>query len=129
MILLWQKTAILSSDSFFSGLETKLLNSHLMKRMYLLNFFFSLYCKRLQMKQLFWCGDQPTVGINLQLVSHSWVFSLSLTAWPLTRKANCALENIYEPGREIGLRSVDKQGGDGGEEEKKKGENVKPTLR
>lgn len=88
--------------------------------------FFSPYCKCLQMKQIFWCGDQPTGGINLQLVSHSWVFSLSLTACPLTRKANCALENIYEPGREIGLRSVDKQGGDGGEEEKKKEKTWNP---
>lgn len=59
-------------------------------------------------------GDKSAARLALR------VSSPSLTACPLTRKANCALENIYELGREIGLRSVDKERGDGGEEEKKK---------
>lgn len=65
-------------------------------------------------------GDKSAAHLAL------WVSSSSLTACPLTRKANCALENIYEPGREIGLRSFDKEGGDGGEEEKKKEKTWNP---
>lgn len=58
-------------------------------------------------------GDKSAARLTLRVLS-------SPTACPLTRKANCALENIYEPGREIGLRSVDKEGGRwrGGEGEK-----------
>lgn len=78
------------------------------------------------MKELFWCGDQPTGGGGKRAARLSLRgFASSLTACPPTRKANCALENIYEPGREIGLRSVDKEGGGWVE----RGENVKFVLR